>query len=1079
MRDYRWIVTSMFFLSACGVFNRSTSAPSSSADSSGATVKSVTSEFAESLLLPTGMTRQSGVEAVAKIIQLFPNANLGPGVAASASSVPLQVSMRTAATQDLMNPEALFQPSTVIGTGTSLYSSLQAIAGQDRSTGPLALLKARDIFNQLCNPINQPASQSILFVSDSTILKKGESFPTDPGTLVAFTVARRAWNFAYTADSAEVQVLKRAYDDPTATTDAAKKKNVCLTALLSDQFWQGNPDSADVLNRIGVSLAGTRPTLQQIEDYKNGTLTLKDYVHFLQTDPGTSESYLNNVFRWHAVRMGLRTFDFFEDNIILDSYKTELTQLSDLALAYYQANFGNASVTTNGVPIVASEYSFSKAVDGCPMSASYGVDWTSSITGRTSGTVKTDQPFDPRTTGIFWEQYNPSLSAFQVIGGWVLKTFIGQWRTAVGSSGGTDADYITANCDVDTGDSRWLKCRGKFTVGGVDQTISLSDIKHPDETDGSPSPVDTIAADTVLAQLTNGTALAPRLRRSVRYSPPTAENPSGRNDGYSKIKGFFTNRDVLACNSVMRFITSCAYSPPSTATDIILPNNHRCRYGSGQCAAISSDLPANVFTAANGTKYMKGYYLQWRADKAIPSRRGWDGDSNAIVTHAFAHPRVLNSFRCGNVNMNALAGIGQAYNLDAAVPYGYDPLPATYSASDPNLVNGVPKSWIAASGQTYAQSISQPGLNQIATRATNRWPGSVRDGYEGKEQMGKELLQEPYRLLRALITQRDPVTGAADTSLDYSMLTTANFTYISKPLELYYRMKGEAMGIRPSNFSFGSSDDRSIQKVFIQGQSTKFISYPARLQVSYASNGLVTSDRPAAGILQMPAFLHAMAPGSPRSLANRVFARLLCGDPNMYDPAVDGKQLDHIASFNQIATVGIHGYPAASAFVTGTAGAKEKNFVTNHLNRPDCMTCHQNLDPLGMSLFKYYGSNLGWGHQIGGSSGFGTERPELAPPASIWSHPFGAAADDTVIGHGMFLGKEANGFGGVGKIVSESRLFYSCAAQDAFQNMFGRMPTSIEARKAYKNVVDQFMESKNYNEMIQGLAEIQENLGGE
>lgn len=218
-------------------------------------------------------------------------------------------------------------------------------------------------------------------------------------------------------------------------------------------------------------------------------------------------------------------------------------------------------------------------------------------------------------------------------------------------------------------------------------------------------------------------------------------------------------------------------------------------------------------------------------------------------------------------------------------------------------------------------------------------------------------------------------------------------------------------------------------------------------------------------------------------MASRVFARFLCGDANIYDANADGAMDLHMQHFHRMNTVsstanpmgGING--ADGAYVSSVYKTTMTNFINNHANRPECMSCHSNLDPLGLALFKYYGTNLAAKQQLGQLMSY----TEINVPKNAMKFAIGVNStySDSTVGTGAFLGEEVKGFSGVADKLSRSRLFYACAAQDAFQNMFGRMPTSIEARKAYKNVIDRFADDKDYNNMILGLVEIEQNLGGE
>ena len=1064
-------------LFGCGLNNTgSNQAASASSAITDSPSTKITSEFAESLLLPTAMSRMSAMDAVSKVIELFPTAVLDNPNASGAfttstypiSSASVQAGMRTVAATDQMNPET-YNVTTTSLLGTQAYASLVSLSAIDRSTGPLALLSARTLFENLCTQAQATPTKSILFnaTSPTSVLLDGETLPADPDTQVAFIVARRAWNYPYTADSDEVQHLKKAY---TASSAANQKKQICLAALLSDQFWEGNPGQMDIPNHVTLSLANKRPSLQDLVKFSKDPSSFTQYVKDLQA----TSPYMDNVLRWHASRLGLRPLGAPDLSQGWGDKAADITGIQHEAWYYSVANFGAA----NSVPLGKIVESYMQGIDGCPAPAKVAQSWLTSITGQTRNGVAPDmnQAFDPRTTGIFWEQYETIAARYKTVAGWVLKPFLSQFKTAVGDAGLSDSDFITKySCTAYTVDPRWLQCKGEAYNGvqyGLDQIRNTNAMVNATNskctmcttftTPSLPAP----PQDTTIADVG-----ARVLRKAVRYSP------SGRQDGYSEIKSFFTNKPIKACNSLARYMTTCAYTPTTGyelqqfAYDLdrvftgLIPMAQWTAAGMNQAVNPANNQKLIAFGPFHMSQFL-GLYV-----------------NPALET--FAQPSILQGFRCGEANATALSAT-TAFDNKAAFP-GYDYLP-NYTAGDENITTWLPATW-----KTSYAAVNQ---NAIHTRmfpsyfASDRYVDTNHPSEYVWASMFTEWNREPYRLIKAAITNQSPVDGTSvNAKPDYSTIVTGKFTYVPKYMELLYRTRGESSYI-PKGYT-DSSSYTDLTLMTFAGEQSKFSEIPARIVTPTSTVGTLAYDRPAAGILQMPAVIAAMAPGSPRSMASRVFARFLCGDANIYDPNADGTMDQHMASFNRINSVSSLANPMGGIYGSGGIYATDGSassyktimttFVQTHVSHPECMSCHANLDPLGLALFKYYGSNIAGKQSLGTYTAYS----ELNIPLNggVGGNRFPAATSaltsDATIGTGMFLGESVSGFAGVGDKLSRSRLFYACATQDAFQNMFGRMPTTIEARKAYKNVVDRFMEDRDYNNMILGLVEIEQNLGGE
>ena len=1081
-------------LQSCGVNNHF---PGDGTSAPGEASLEVTKAMADSLVLPSGMNRASGIEIVARLFELFPGAKLGtdPALCAagqtfSLSSAKIRAAFDFYASPDLINHDAhkvlgdFWGPyPTYCGYEAGQISryipSLESIGVAERSSSALTQMSARILFDDLCSGNNLLPAATNLFTESPSLLMTGEQFPTDPAKRIAFTVARRAWGYPYTEDSPEVKVLADLY---TSTDSAHQKQYLCQSAILSDQFWVGNPFQEDVLRRLTLPLVRRSPTFQQIESYKNGTLKVRDYVQSLQSDP----EYLKTILRWHGDQLGLRTAPALNEmttilaqnthsaNRIAGSYFETSYSINGKPLFGTGGGFTNDSLSHDGC--VSAELSWAKngfAVSpGNPNTTYINIplpftaadiahtgqspEWPAKYVEAAAGEAPPtfNAPFDPRTTGIYWEQYNPHSAKFEILAAWVLKPFLKQYQTALG------ADPVALNlCHPYTTDPRWYKCNGLITLNdNTKKQIKLEDVTRvsfsglgygtiaTQTTDEDPA-VGTRTNNLVgtpMEQVTleNTTYYKAPLRRAVRYSPPTVENPTGRNTSFSTIPGPASGLPMLACNSLARFMATCSYQPPKNRPDL---------------------APSTLwFQIHNGIYYAN----EWNASKPQPYW-GW-GEGVATAGFTFAHPDVIRSFRCGNYNNSALAASDSSFNLDQAIPYGYDPL-LPYD-STLTVDSQIPNSWLAGTttGTTVTSVPSQNDLNSVATVSRGAFgAGNAANDPswwgDGEMQLPNSIIsgleEEPYRLLTDVISNNK----------DYGLLTSANYTLVPKGLEFLYRSGGEVTPVRPPGY-IPPAAGQDMNTVVTLDFST-MQNLPKRMYDIDSANqsGYRNLKRPAAGLLSMPGILDPMSDGTPRSISQRVFKRFLCGDANLYDPSADGALALHLNAFSQMANSVYD--PNDTPIV--------QNFVTTHLSSGgkllnDCMSCHQNLDPLGMGLFKYYGSFIAKKTILGQLS----INSELRRSSSGGGTP-GMVSDQDMLGDGVFLGKTVHGFAGVGQSIADSRLFYACATQTAFTNLFGRMASGVEARKVYTNAIDNFYKNRNYNQMILDLAEIQDNLGGQ
>jgi len=517
---------------------------------------SIVKNFAGTLELPSGMTVLSGYEIVSKLIALFPKGVLidnttNPSCSwcgnrliyleSPAHQRMLKMIAGGGSAEYVMDEDPLdmglkfphYEYTRYVGptnypipkplyfngymtkeavlsrfNGTKFYQSLQALSGVDRdSTSPLKSLKSRLLFEELCSDANVQSSynsiwayqtgtnavategnlsdaRTILFKEDTDILMHGETMPADPATKLAFIVARRAWNFPYTSDSPEVQILKRVYEQ---SAPNEIKMNLCMSALLSQQFMIGNPGKADILNRVGLSLQGKRPSFAQIEAYLGGSLKIRDFVKTIQS----TKDYKRVIQSWIGKQLSLTPIE----GVYSSAFHRTNTNDDPTSFAYVTGNL-HPAVFSQNIPVFYGGSQTSQ--EACAPSFSTQAEFDSSKFKSAGGvTPVMNAPFDPRSTAMIWEQFNPINGKFEVLAGYVLKPFLNQYLQA---SGLTQAQ-ITAEslCSDYVADPRWLTCKGKISLnatGTLKKVTSLSDIRFIEK---------------------SGSLLSIRKKRSIQY----------------------------------------------------------------------------------------------------------------------------------------------------------------------------------------------------------------------------------------------------------------------------------------------------------------------------------------------------------------------------------------------------------------------------------------------------------------------------------------------------------------------------------------------------------------------------------
>jgi uncharacterized protein YjdB len=674
--------------------------------------------------------------------------------------------------------------------------SFRLIAQPERSLSPLAMNLWRQKANQLCNTQITGQDSDRLFQWTPDLLLTTESVPTDPALSVTLAAVRRAWGYPYPQNHAYVAAIRDFYNGAKAdgATDLAARKGVCVAVLTAPEFLLGNPGDEDALRRLKLALLGKSPTAAEYAGFRqaaNKSAYARSLVQNIQSG-ATREQYLDQVSDWHRIALGLRDFFDSTGSITRPSINFERNRATGV---------GGVSFTTVSKPISG----FDRAIQ-----------WDREINTTTehdfseSCDTGLEQPFDPRTGELIWQHFNPVVSQWETIGSW--KKVNGIWQAVAGqitldSTGTTKATTLE---DIRLTQRVTMAGRvvNKYIGGGLIDT-----------------PVDLFAGGN---------------RRLIR------KNPLGIvQKGYSTVRLWWSREPVKVCNTLSRYLATCAYRPSS--------------------ASLQSTTATN---------------LNWNAFTASAPRLGTGGKGGRDT---FAHPTILQGFSCGMPNGTMIAKVGQAdYQELMAFPKGYTSDSGTIDQSllqDLAInVNDV-ASFESDSNDRFTAVTSVIARNSASTWAEDKAFGRLLD----------DLTKEPIRLLRDIISNNQ----------DYKLLLTAPYTIGGPELDLYLRSQGYFLPLYPSGYTVGTSQSplRFIRQSNIPPIPTGWLKnslgkMPDESAHRYDLALGEVRPRTMSGIMTQMAFLAPVKnDGKVRSISARIHERLLCGLPNEFVPRLDDQAL--------------------------------------------------------------------------------------------------------------------------------------------------------------------------------------------
>lgn len=848
--------------------------------------------------------------------------------------------------------------------------SFRLVGQPERSLSPLAQVLWRGKVNALCKDfiLGTPADE--LFKLTPELLLPGESSPADEALRLALTAARRAWLYPYATERPEVQELAKLYRDALALGGASPARTarqaVCIATLTAPQFLLGNAGEDDVVRRLALEVGGISPTMADFVSYRSATDkgdAARAYVRKLQSSAETRAAYMGRLSDWHRQWLGLRDFI----NGSFDTWSREASSWGgwQMATGIGGSKFNALASSVSGFPrtiekgrepLNSREFDFSE-------SCSTGVS----------------QPFDPRTTGLIWEHWNPTTRTWEEVGRWSKES--GSWVARGGQITLADGTRrATALQDIR------LVTLLRNAAGASLNYYSSGNLK-----------------DTPVDGFDNSDAPGTRKRRVRRLSP------SGEQNGYSTVRLWWSGEEVRVCNTVSRFMASCAYRPTKANPAAVpaVPN----------LDVIGSDTASwNAFDAS-------------RPKVAVGGRGSRD---------TFAHPRILESFRCGipDVGMLAMANT-PTYVESQAFPHGYanatDPI-------DPNLLNPV-----AISVNDVITFPSVPGgyryglTTAIIKANQNHANAKLEDKAFGR--LVEDVTTEPLRLLDSIVTNND----------DYRLMLTAPYTLGRAELDLYYRTQGYYLPTYPPDFQTSELGTVSaVRKIeyaqtpvlplgWLKNSAGGYGPDQSELGEAIAAGGL--KPRTMSGILTQTAFLApVLNNGKTRSVSARVHERLLCGLPNEFVSGLDASALALHETF--VSTKG------------ATGGL--------HLDRTKgCYSCHVTLDPVASVFSKSFLTDP----NPPGSSELRLAKVWNSRETGLYGLKGGGSPAT-----GVFLGQRVEGVRSLGEAIANSKEFSRCVVKTAFENIFGRRPVGADVNfistmaEKFRTRIDY-----NYNKLIEEL----------
>jgi hypothetical protein len=912
------------------------------------------------------------------------------------------------------------------GTGSN-----RAFGAMERPYSALAQMALRGKAADLCKSQITSAGQDRTNIFTTTgILAPGESLPAgDEAIGLAFAAARNVWlDIFYTAESEEVKELANVYrhtvQNSTSNAALEGRRAVCLVALLAPQFWMGGPSPTDPIRRIALDLGRRLPTPAEMHAFKIGNLTIDQFAQQVQGEAG----YLKAIHSWHQEWLGLRPFIFAAET---EDPRPDRT-----------AGAGVAHATAGGT-------------------VSYGFDTNVAPGGHyiISGgndigavnRVNVAQDFDPRTSFVFWEHQIPDTSQWTLTAAWYFGAAGAAQITAYVTAnypGLSPATFLGTLC-VDAQPTGWKRCDGLIPLGAQSSAVTAlvndmnARISNPAAYTYNGKPGDHPDNQYVLNALNSQkTTLDARLGAVAGYyrtKPGDILHPSGSPLNYPNGQlAYYNPGDYFPA-------TGGGYLRPPIAN--FAKENRRVRrfapsgeqngwsvvrtFYTGESVRVNNAFERFQATCIHrpGNSPAAGAALgNWTADS-----RGVEFFFSTWSPESLWNAPTLADYRCGKPQYSSLvAADGDLSALNAAYPYGWS------DAETPSIP-------------------SQDGLNDRIVGVHFSGSGAHPETLANIRAF-RDLHDEPYHLVNYIVTQ----------NRSYQELLTADYTCGSRELDRIYRMKAYwyPIPLEQADPEF----DQNVQGCGTNTDGTPLrkikISTPIPINLLRASDGgyaepnisYFTANRQIppktlSGILTMPSFLGPVSSGM-RTTVARYFLRLLCGEANSFVPTASQ-------------------FAMAEPFVSKNRG---------HL-KPECVSCHINLDPLAAALsfnfVKYEGTK-------------GTESLGEMIMFNLngdYAQAVNGIRGGGPLGQGTLLGKPVDGgVREVGEVLAGksvdgvptepgARDFARCVVQKVYENIYGRQ-IGLEDVGFVSETTDAFMKKESeggydyrFNRLVRALVD--------
>jgi hypothetical protein len=833
--------------------------------------------------------------------------------------------------------------------GKSTDAAVNATAAyfteDDRPSGALASLALR---NTITGPCKDPTNKVF---QTSGILMSGESLPTDAIVRDAFAAARNVWLYPYTAASKEVGVLVDTYKSTIAGggADAEGHQAMCMIAILAPQFWLGNAGQFDYVRKMALDLARRLPRFSDYEAIMNGKVTVANMVSGIQSEAG----YYSTVKDWHTIWLGFQS------------------QASNYKRGYnYFGGYGGPTGIAGGLgTIIKGRVTLLNGSQADVRVGNYARYYRENCN-------PVEQAFDPITSKVIWEQWNPVNST---------------WETLVTQQKNPDGT--------------WAEIKGQITLAdGSKKSIGLADITTPNY-DGDKA----LTVPQVPAGLPANAYPANGIYSTNKVTPPSAlvGTPLEMNtsinlrvrrfgsdgveqNGMSKVRLYWSGDSMYTCNSISRIIETCSFRPD--------PNIASNRYNVNGYGGYGWPFAINLTGWNAAQKYPDVDYLGF----GIEEISAYNGN-------------VLDNFSCGVPSTAELNKGGPSFNELVAYPKA-----APYS----DLVVNNQFSPDVSTSPNYIASDEGTAWAQISEDMDNE-PYYLIDDLIRQDKDYRLLITAPYTL------GRKPLEFYYRTqALWLPAYPEGNY---SKPGDPGFFTSSVGV-IDPTKFgTLPKSWLRSSFGSYAGYGGTLAATY------TYPVNGQLTlqyvTPRPMSGILTQAAFINPMRP-KVRSLASRYFTRLMCMDPSAFTPdkAQEAVQVAHMPKIDQ----DVYKYytDLKKSGIDPQTDDKYNKMVSHVDPQKGCFACHINLDPLAHALsaafansnsdVEYDPRNFSIGEMLG---------PGESP---VWG--IQGSSEPGVASEGAIFGQKVTGVRELGRVLADSDVFAACVVQKAFENIFGRTP---------------------------------------